>query len=336
MPDTPRQYGYDHGDPFGDPSKFTRSTGEDEINRFNEWMRSQPWWQTVRAQAGEGDMNDVQQKQVVAAARAQGINVPSAFHIDEAGNFNQKSRTTRNLIIGAAVVGSVVTAGMLAAAAAPAAGGGAAAAGGVGSAAAGGTLASTAIGSGFIPAVAGGSGLASLGGGAAAAATGGISAAGAASAGAGALGAVRTGSRLLGAAQAGSRMLGAFGESEAQNRGSQAELALARDRMQLDARQDTRVGESDALRKLAQTNYILNHKDTPLPPGARDYGFRQPVGDAQRQSAQVLQDTAQKRIADGGFQPQNYQDQYGKPGKGERLAGLLSPALGLIDIFGRR
>lgn len=312
-----QQYGYDQGNPFGDPNKFTRSTGEDEINRFNSWMREQPWWQTVRQQAGNGDMSEQQQAQIVTAAKTAGITVPHDFHIDEAGNFNQKSRVKRNLIIAAAITGAVVTGGMLAAAAGPAAaaGGSAAATGGASSVAALGPVA--------------------VAGGTTAAAVPASLAAGGATLG-GVAGAVGTGSRLLGAAQAGSRMLGAFGEQQAQNRGSQAELALAGDQANLQANADNRTGESDALKKLAQSNYILNHQQAPLPAGARDFGFSQAPSDAQKTAAQQLQDEMQKRIASGGFHPQDY-SQYGTPGTGERLAGLGSIAAGLAgSYFGRR
>lgn len=326
-----QQYGYDHGNPFGDPNKFTRSTQESEINRFNEWMRSQPWWQTVRAQAGDGDMSESQQQQIVTAAQQQGISVPHDFHIDQAGNFNQKSRTKRNLIIAAAVTGAVVTGGMLAAAAGPALAGGSAAAGAGGAAATGGTLASTAIGSGFIPAIAGGAGISSAGLGAAGAAAAGGAAA-ASGSGGGLTGALTSPAAL----SAGSRMLGAFGETAAQNRGSQAELALAGDRAHLEANQDNRTGESDAMKKLAQSNYILNHTAPTRAAGVPDYGFSQAPSDAQKTSAQLLQEQMQKRIASGGFQPQDY-SQYGTPGRGERLAGLGSAALGIAGAyFGRR
>lgn len=315
-----QHYGYDQGNPFGDPNKFTRSTQEDEINRFNSWMREQPWWQTVKAQAGDGNMSEQQQAQIVTAAKTAGITVPHDFHIDQAGNFNQTSRTKRNLIIAAAITGAVVTGGMLAAAAGPAAaaGGSAAASGG---AAAGGSVAAL--------------GPVALAGGTTAAAVPASLAAGGATLG-GVAGAVGTGSRLLGAAQAGSRMLGAFGETQAQNRGSQAELALAGDRANLEANADNRTGETDALKKLAQSNYILNHQQAPLPTGARDFGFSQAPSDAQKTAAQQLQDEMQKRIASGGFHPQDY-SQYGTPGTGERLAGLGSAALGIAgSYFGRR
>lgn len=160
--------GYDQGNPFGDPNHFTRSTGEDEINRFNEWMRTQPFWQQARG-TGTGDFNPAQEQQISDGLRSQGVNLPGAFHIDEGGNLNQKSRTKRNLIIAGMIGAGALTGGAalgaFGGAGAVGAGGAAAGAGGAGAAGAAGagTLASTAIGSGFIPAIAGGTGLAGAG-----------------------------------------------------------------------------------------------------------------------------------------------------------------------------
>lgn len=183
--------GYDHGDPFGDPNAFTRSTGEDEINRFNEWMRSQPFWQQARG-SGTGDFNPAQEQQISDGLRGQGVNLPGAFHIDEGGNLNQKSRTKRNLMIAALAGGAALTGGAALGAfggAGAAAGGGAAAAGGAGAAGAG-TLASTAIGSGFIPAIAGGTGMAGAGAAGAAGIGGALTAGGGGSGLRGALGTI--------------------------------------------------------------------------------------------------------------------------------------------------
>lgn len=103
-------YGYDYGNPFGDPNKFTRSTQESELARFNDWMRSQPWWQQIRGNS-TGDFSDQQAAALINTLHAQGITVPSAFHIDEGGNFNQKSRLKRNLIIAGGIAAAAVTGG---------------------------------------------------------------------------------------------------------------------------------------------------------------------------------------------------------------------------------
>jgi hypothetical protein len=84
------QHGYAAGDPFGDPSQFTRGTQASEVDRFNQWMRSQPWWQSIKGSAS--GFGDQQKAQLEQALRANGIAVPHGVHIDDAGNFNQ-SRT---------------------------------------------------------------------------------------------------------------------------------------------------------------------------------------------------------------------------------------------------
>lgn len=326
------QYGYDQGNPFGDPNKFTRSTQESEVNAFNSWMRSQPWWQNIKAQGGNGDISDQQQKAIVQAAQANGISVPKDFHIDEAGNFNQKSRVKRNLIIGAAIGGAALTGG-LALSGAFAGSGGAAIGGAAGTTGAGGTLGATTIGTGFLPAIAGGTGISSAGLGAGAGAA--ASAAGAGSKFAG------LGKSLLnkGGLEAGSRMLGAFSENEAQNRGVGLEAALAGDQARLAATQDKRTGEADAMRKLAQTDYLINWKDPKLSssnPNLPTYGFGPTAPSAERvQAARELQAQLQKRIAEGGdFHPSDYTD-LAKPKKGERLSGLLSAGLGFGSLLYR-
>lgn len=91
--------GYEAGNPFGNPNEFTRSTGEDEIDRFNQWLRSQPWWEAARRIGPEA---------VERQLAAQGVRIPDAFHVDDAGNLNQKSRLKRNLLIAGAIGGGAL------------------------------------------------------------------------------------------------------------------------------------------------------------------------------------------------------------------------------------
>lgn len=169
------QYGYSHGNPFGDPDHYTRGTGEDEIDRFNQWMRSQSWWHVPRT---ETDQAMLQQQ-----LRQMGIHLPDNFHIDEAGNINQKSRagTVAKVaaIGGGAALGGLGLAGLgplgfLGGGGGAAAGAGASAipamegggtlaanlggAGALGSLGAGAALPSAAIGSGMLGPIAGGTG----------------------------------------------------------------------------------------------------------------------------------------------------------------------------------
>lgn len=97
-------YGYSHGQPFGDPEGFTRSTGEDEIDRFNQWMRAQPFWESIKGNSP--GFNDQQQSRLVQTLAQRGIHVPGSFHIDEAGNFNQKGRGKKVALI-AGIAGGV-------------------------------------------------------------------------------------------------------------------------------------------------------------------------------------------------------------------------------------
>lgn len=210
-------YGYDQGNPFGDPNKFTRSTGEDEINRYNEWMRSQPEWQKARG-TGTGDFNDQQIQQLTQGLQARGITVPKDFHLDEGGNFNQKSRTKRNLLIAAAIGGGALTAGLASGVIGGAAGGASAVSGAAGAAA---PLASTTIGSGFIPAIAGGTGLAG--------ATGAAAGTAAATTGGSVL------SQVLGKTKALSSVLGGAAKDQAASKHSAAQDQLDWERLNLAA-----------------------------------------------------------------------------------------------------
>jgi hypothetical protein len=103
-------YGYSAGQPFGDPSHFSRSTGADELDRFNQWLRAQPWWQQIKGSAN--GFGDAQKQQLIATLRSKGITVPSGIHVDDAGNFNE-SRTAGDwaklAAKGAAIGGAAVT-----------------------------------------------------------------------------------------------------------------------------------------------------------------------------------------------------------------------------------
>lgn len=103
-------YGYGANQPFGDPNRFTRSTGDDEIDRFNQWLRTQPFWGQARG-SGTGDFNDTQRNAVMQGLRAAGINLPGEFAIDQGGNINQKSRLGRNLLIAGVLGAGALTGG---------------------------------------------------------------------------------------------------------------------------------------------------------------------------------------------------------------------------------
>ena len=98
--------GYWSGQPFGDPAQFTRSTQESEIDRFNDWLRQQPWHVAYLQQIGQYgkavNLSERQQKDIAAIARQNGVPIAKAFSFDQGGNLNQNSRTVRNLAIGGA------------------------------------------------------------------------------------------------------------------------------------------------------------------------------------------------------------------------------------------
>ena len=100
--------GYSAGQPFGDPNQFTRSTGEDELDRANQWLRSQPWWTQIRG-AGTGDLTKQQRAEIEHQLAVHGVDLPEEFHIDEGGNLNQKSRVKGRIVKGALIGGAALT-----------------------------------------------------------------------------------------------------------------------------------------------------------------------------------------------------------------------------------
>lgn len=165
-------------------------TGETTLDAFNQWFRKQPQYFAKLAEMGQDPnnvhLNDQQKQDMVRLAQSMGAVVDegnSGQEVDDSGNFRNKSHKLRNgLIIGGIAGAALLTAGLAGAfSGAAGVGGGAAGATGATSAAGSGlaglagasgagTLASTTIGTGFIPAIAGGTGLA----GSAAAAGGGV------------------------------------------------------------------------------------------------------------------------------------------------------------------
>lgn len=115
------------------PQNFTRGTSEMTLDQFNQQLRQSPLYATWMAQNGIRTdkpikLSKQQQKAFAAYLTQNGVPVPKDFHIDEAGNFNQKSRLKRNLIIAGIGVGAAVGAPILLGAL----GGGAGAAGAAG------------------------------------------------------------------------------------------------------------------------------------------------------------------------------------------------------------
>lgn len=135
----------------------SRKTSDAQVNEFNAWMRSQPWYKEFFSKRGlnpnKVSLSRGEQGALESLLRFNGVPLPDGMHIDQAGNVNQKNTLGRNLITGAAIGGGALT-GLGLAGIGPLSGlgGGAAASGAAGGAAAGGgipTLGSTAIGTGM-------------------------------------------------------------------------------------------------------------------------------------------------------------------------------------------
>lgn len=137
---------------------------EAPIDTVNQWMRAQPWYQSLLKSFGQDPnnvhLNDSQKQQVIRAAQANGVVVDEGHdgqEVDNSGNFQAKSHTLRNIGIAAGIVGAVLATAGLAGAFAPAAVGGveAGASAGLGTAALPGAMATLpALSSVAVPAAA--------------------------------------------------------------------------------------------------------------------------------------------------------------------------------------
>jgi hypothetical protein len=134
---------------------------EASVDAVNIWMRGQPWYQAqLRAwgqDPGHPTLTKSQSQQILRQAQAQGVVVDEGdMEVDDHGNFNPVGHKLRNtLIVGGLAAATIATMGAAGAFSGAAGAGSGAAAGGAGAAGTGGTLASTAIGSGYLPAIAG-------------------------------------------------------------------------------------------------------------------------------------------------------------------------------------
>ena len=97
---TPGQLGYKYGQPFGDPRGFTASTGDDEINRFIQWLRGQPWHQQFISgtqNQGKGDLSGTERDQLTSLMQQAGVPVAQGqVEVDKAGNLSKKTFTERH------------------------------------------------------------------------------------------------------------------------------------------------------------------------------------------------------------------------------------------------
>jgi hypothetical protein len=134
---------------------------------------------------------------------------------------------------------------------------------------------------------------------------------------------------LPGLLAGGGQAAGAYANSEANNRGSQIAALLDADRNRLGFEQENRQVRDNALRQLQQLEYVQNFRQNyQSPAGVPSYGF----GPMQRTegmmtNARNMQAELLRRLSPEGQLTPTDISPYLKPGKGERLAGLLSLGL---------
>lgn len=151
--------------------------------------------------------------------------------------------------------------------------------------------------------------------------------------------------------QMASKGLGAFAQGQAQNRGAQfggqldlEALLMARDaqfqNQQIQREQEGRAGSSDAIRKLIAMQHLTN-------PGARpqlspySVAPRQATG-MERQGADALTQEVMARLMGGNPIPQVQQRPLSvdpnllRSGWLEQIAGIASPALGVLGAMGKK
>src|SRR3990167_5415099 len=94
-------------------SGFTRRTSEGDLDTYNrDWRQSSIYQDFLRANGlvdtGRGvKLTRGQQRALEDRAREAGIRIPSGFHIDQGGNFNQTNRLGKYATIGAAAAGTL-------------------------------------------------------------------------------------------------------------------------------------------------------------------------------------------------------------------------------------
>lgn len=228
------------------------------IDVVNQYMRSAPWYQALLKSFGQDPNNvhltDNQKQQVIRAAQANGIVVDEGGdgqEVDDSGNFQAKGHKLRNTLIVAGIAGATIATMGAAGVFGGAAGAGAAGAGAAG-AGAGTGLASTAIGSGFIPAIAGGTGLAAGAG----ATTSGILGT------AGLLGGLKTAKGILGAASSIGSAFGANAQGRADGRLAEANANAQYDRT-----------AADLYRATTDANTAKNRYNLDATTGANNFGL---------------------------------------------------------------
>jgi hypothetical protein len=138
---------------------------------------------------------------------------------------------------------------------------------------------------------------------------------------------------LAGGGQAAS----SYANSVANNRGAQIAALLDADRNRLAAMQANDSRRNDAFRNMQTTDYLQTFQGYMPREGLPSYGFGpQMRSDQFRENARQFELELMNRMrGQGEFTPTDI-NPYLKPGKGERLAGLLSLGLPIAGAFMNR
>jgi hypothetical protein len=131
--------------------------------------------------------------------------------------------------------------------------------------------------------------------------------------------------------------IGGFGEGQKSNRVVQGQQTQGYDVLKLKAAENRRADESDALHKLAITNYLSHGGSHYKPPTIQLNGKSYtaptlgseplPASAAQMQGASTLEGQMLKRLQPGGsYEPQSLGD-YATPGLAEKISNYAAPIL---------
>lgn len=145
-----------------------------------------------------------------------------------------------------------------------------------------------------------------------------------------------------------SKMMEAYANDEQANRLSRGNQSQNYDRLMLDAAANRRLDETDAMRKIGESSYILGGGSQFKPPTislggqmrtAPDLGYGpQAPSDASKAAATTLQEQMLKRIQPNGSYTPTPLDSYSQPGAGEKVGkygSIITSGLSAArNIFG--
>lgn len=135
-----------------------------------------------------------------------------------------------------------------------------------------------------------------------------------------------------------SSVLGAFSQGERNNRVLRGNLTQRYDQLMMEAERNRNANESDALKKSAQTSYILGGGSHFTPPNlsingrtynSPDLGFGPPpVSESERRGASTLQPQLERRLAPGGSYTPTPVGDYANPGTLENIGSYGAAGVG--------